>query len=205
MAKEKGLPFTITEEWYLNKFDKGCEMTGIPFDKSGSDTPWVAHIDRIIPELGYTKENCRLVCAIYNLAKKDWKDSDVLKMATHIIKPIQNIVYQPYVTVFTESNGNSENRIMKDVKHRAKQLQLEFNLTKEWFLSEFPHGCSVTGLELSNDGHSAFGVHIDRIVPENGYTIENCRLVCGCYNLAKKHWTDKDVFKMAKALLRYNI
>ena len=85
-AKKHNLPFELTEEWYYNEFEKGCSVTGIPFDESGSDTPWVAHIDRIIPEKGYVEDNCRLVCACYNLAKKHWTDDDVIQMSIALLE-----------------------------------------------------------------------------------------------------------------------
>lgn len=86
MAKKQGLPFELTEEWYYNEFENGCPMTGIQFDDNGSDSPWVAHIDRMVPEKGYTQDNCRLVIACYNLAKKHWIDEDVLQMAVALVQ-----------------------------------------------------------------------------------------------------------------------
>jgi len=84
-AEKKGLPFELTEEWYWAEWELGCAVTGIEFDEHGADTPWVAHVDRIVPEDGYTQKNCRLVCASYNLAKKHWTDGDVMRMATALI------------------------------------------------------------------------------------------------------------------------
>jgi hypothetical protein len=85
-AKKRGVLFTLDNEWYVSEWDKGCSMTGIIFDSSGANTPWVAHIDRIVPGGGYTKENCRLVCACYNQAKQNWVDADVLKMARELLE-----------------------------------------------------------------------------------------------------------------------
>ena len=84
-AKKNNLPFNITKEWYEEKFEIGCMMTGLPFDELGSDSPWVPHIDRIIPDKGYEINNCRLVCASFNLAKKHWIDEDVIIMAKALI------------------------------------------------------------------------------------------------------------------------
>lgn len=84
-ADAKALPFNLTPEWYETEFAKGCAVTGLPLDPNGSKTPWTAHVDRIIPELGYVQSNCRLVCACYNLAKKNWDDGDVLRMATALL------------------------------------------------------------------------------------------------------------------------
>ena len=85
-AKKKGLSFTLTKEWYDEQFKKGCAVTKLPFDKHRSDSPWVAHIDRKIPELGYIPENCQLVCACYNIAKKHWTHLDVICMAQALIE-----------------------------------------------------------------------------------------------------------------------
>lgn len=85
-AKKHNLPFELTSEWYEEQFELGCQVTGLPFDENGSDTPWVPHIDRIIPKKGYTITNCRLVCGCYNLAKKHWTDDDVMRMAKSLVE-----------------------------------------------------------------------------------------------------------------------
>ena len=85
-AKKAGLPFNLDLEWFDKKFAKGCEVTGLPLEPTGNKTPWTVHVDRKVPSLGYTKDNCRLVCATYNLAKRHWTDEDVLKMARNLIR-----------------------------------------------------------------------------------------------------------------------
>ncbi len=84
-AAEKELPFDLTPEWYEQEFAKGCAVTGLPLDPNGSKTPFTAHVDKVVPALGYLQSNCRLVCACYNLAKKHWTDGDVLKMARALV------------------------------------------------------------------------------------------------------------------------
>lgn len=37
----------------------------------------------------------------------------------------------------------------------------------------------------------------------SSHVISNCRLVCACFNLARKNWSDEDVLRMAKALIAY--
>ena len=85
-AKSKNLAYSIDIDWFKENFVKGCAVTKLPLDPNGSKTPWTVHIDRIIPSKGYTKENARLVCACFNLAKKHWTDEDVHKMAKHLIE-----------------------------------------------------------------------------------------------------------------------
>ena len=84
-AKKHGLVWNLNEEWYNEEFERGCAVTGFPFDYHRSKTPWAPHIDRIIPENGYTKDNCRLVCACYNQAKSDWTDDVVQAMALALV------------------------------------------------------------------------------------------------------------------------
>lgn len=80
-AKNKGLAFDLTLEWYLSEFPKGCVATGLEFDDFLEGSPWVPNIDKIVPAKGYVMSNCRLVCACFNQAKREWTDADVLKMS----------------------------------------------------------------------------------------------------------------------------
>ncbi len=84
-AKRKELPFDLDKEWYNIEYEKGCAVTGLTLDPIGSKTAFVGHVDRTIPELGYTKSNCKIVCACYNLAKKDWSDADVMTMSKALV------------------------------------------------------------------------------------------------------------------------
>lgn len=85
-AKNKDIPFDLTLDWYDKEFAKGCAVTGIELDISGSKTSFTAHVDRKIPDLGYVQSNCQLVCASYNIAKKDWTHEDVIYMAYKLIE-----------------------------------------------------------------------------------------------------------------------
>ena len=80
-----GIKYATQVSMKSAKFEKGCAVTGLPLDPNGSKTPFTAHVDKIIPALGYLKSNCRLVCACYNLAKKHWTDADVLRMAKALV------------------------------------------------------------------------------------------------------------------------
>jgi hypothetical protein len=57
-------------------------MTGIEFKLGpGRRSPWSPSIDRINPRLDYTLANCRVVVWMYNAAKSEFRDEDVLIMA----------------------------------------------------------------------------------------------------------------------------
>ena len=85
----------LDEVWIQERLDRGtCEVTGISFEfpEYGSKPrgfnyhPWTASVDKIIPELGYRKENCRLVVWAYNRAKGLWSDEVVLQLARGVVK-----------------------------------------------------------------------------------------------------------------------
>ena len=91
-AAKAGVPFTITVEWLTERMLTGhCEVTGLPFDMSceqrGFRDPWAPSVDRIDPAAGYTPDNCRMVVSIFNYAKNEWSDGDVLRMAKALCEP----------------------------------------------------------------------------------------------------------------------
>lgn len=79
--------FELTVDWIRERLDAGtCEATGITFDfkrpSNGNHlSPFSPSIDRIDSSKPYTKENCRVVCMIYNVCKGQWTDTDVLTFA----------------------------------------------------------------------------------------------------------------------------
>jgi hypothetical protein len=86
-ARKLNLPFDLTKEWVLERLERGfCEVTGLPFTfvteetygKQNNQHPWSPSIDRIVPSKGYTMENSRVVCLMFNVCKHHWTDADVL-------------------------------------------------------------------------------------------------------------------------------
>ena len=64
-AKKKSLPFNLDIDWLeLHIAEMTCSVTGhyLEFCPEKPHHPWRPSIDKIIPELGYTKNNCRVVC-----------------------------------------------------------------------------------------------------------------------------------------------
>lgn len=78
-ARVKGRECSLTREdidaLFLRAVGK-CEVTGIPFSvrKIGDyrRQPFSPSLDRIDVNVGYTLENCRLVCTAVNLAMNEW-------------------------------------------------------------------------------------------------------------------------------------
>ena len=89
-ALERNLAFSISKDWILQRLLIGrCEVTGLEFRtetgvKRGRNN-FAPSIDRIVPSSGYTEENARIVVWIYNAAKGDGRDEDVLLMAAALV------------------------------------------------------------------------------------------------------------------------
>jgi hypothetical protein len=82
-AQSHGTAFDLDVEWFSENYERGCAVTGRAFELSPEGrTPWGPSLDQIDPGSGYTKENTRLVCMIYNFAKHTWTDEVVKDFAT---------------------------------------------------------------------------------------------------------------------------
>lgn len=66
-AKLLGLPFDLTPEDL--KEPDFCQVLGIPLDRR--DRNHTPSVDRLIPEKGYTKENCRVISNKANTLKRN--------------------------------------------------------------------------------------------------------------------------------------
>ena len=100
-AKAHGIPFSITFEWYLDKYLKGCTLTGVPFahqrtdpgrrgHASGAQLFYKCSIDRIKPGGVYSEENCHLILNGLNQLKMqqslDKFKHDVRKHMSEILR-----------------------------------------------------------------------------------------------------------------------
>lgn len=90
-AASKGIEFDLTREWLDQRLSAGvCEVSGIALELGKPDGqrfhPWAPSVDRVDSRHGYTQENCRVVVWIYNMAKSEWTDADVMKLAQALAK-----------------------------------------------------------------------------------------------------------------------
>lgn len=102
-------------------------------------------------------------------------------------------------------------RIFKDCRYRARKKGVAFDIERDWIRDRILSGkCEITGLrfQIGNraPGKSAGkrAPSIDRRIPEDGYTMDNCRIVVWQYNVAKSQWGDQDVFELAKSIMENN-
>lgn len=90
-AGKRGIPFDLASSDYaeiVNRCAGHCEVSGIPLENdlpNGKRRPFAPSLDRINSSLGYTRENCRIVCVIVNLALNEWGVEPLLVVARSLV------------------------------------------------------------------------------------------------------------------------
>lgn len=80
-AIKKNIPFDITEEDLF--IPEECPIFKVPFILS--DPKYSPSIDRIIPKLGYTKENIQIISSLANKMKWDSNQEELLSFCKGMI------------------------------------------------------------------------------------------------------------------------
>ncbi|MBU6232196.1 hypothetical protein KGP36_06135 [Patescibacteria group bacterium] len=93
--------------------------------------------------------------------------------------------------------------LLNTARRRAEINDLPFSIDDKWLSSVWTGRCALTGLEFktSDNAHGPFSPSIDRVIPELGYTPENCRFILFGLNALKGTGTDADMMIIAKALM----
>jgi hypothetical protein len=89
-AAANGILHNLDFAWGKERWTGFCEITGIEFDLPDKrfghkNRNFFPSIDRIKPELGYTKDNCRFVLWAVNVFKGDGTDADMYEIAEAIV------------------------------------------------------------------------------------------------------------------------
>jgi hypothetical protein len=88
-AEKNKIPFNLTLKWVLDRLSF-CPKTGLPFTyrENGNNysnrkatTP---SIDKIDPFLGYTMDNCQVVCWWFNVSKQQFTDTEVIDLCKRV-------------------------------------------------------------------------------------------------------------------------
>lgn len=79
---KEGLPFDLDEEWFAKNTPTVCPVLGIDLDQGWRDS--VASVDKVIPSLGYIKENCRIISLKANRLKNNASVEDLEKIIAYI-------------------------------------------------------------------------------------------------------------------------
>lgn len=86
-----GLAFDLDRNWFASRWTGRCELTNLEFNgpekrkgyKSRNLSP---SIDKIDPNKGYTKDNCRIILWAINSLKRDGTDDEMYLVAEALIK-----------------------------------------------------------------------------------------------------------------------
>jgi hypothetical protein len=68
-AARLGVPFDLDEQWFVDNLSPVCPILGILLDQGDRDS--TMSVDRMIPEKGYTKENCSIISLKANRLKNN--------------------------------------------------------------------------------------------------------------------------------------
>ena len=99
-------------------------------------------------------------------------------------------------------------RMLVMSKSRSKELNLKFNIDKEWCRKRI-YKCEATNMKFDNSYEGTFIVmnpyapSIDRIDNTKGYTKNNCRLVLTMFNSLKSTLTDEELYINLKKFVIY--
>ena len=229
-AREDDLPFALDREWIEEKLRRNrCEATGLPFTFTAGqgkganrENAFGPSIDKIDPERGYTRNNCRVVVNIYNTARGRGEDEALTRLCRAVLSREQHDVHEVAVVDRHTARAPSPEAArarerLKTVDGRAEMLYQGLltrskgwrnlvDLDREWIAERIrPGACQVTGIPFefvlgNRADENLWTPSVDKIDPERGYTRNNCRVVVTLYNRAKQVWTDEDVRRLANAV-----
>lgn len=110
--------------------------------------------------------------------------------------------------IYHNNINGCASRLYSSSKRRSQLKKIEFNLTNEWIKSKLQlKKCEATGFDLTFET-SDYRVHplrptLDRIDNLKGYTLENTRVVCWWWNIAKADWTDEILINLINKYKEY--
>lgn len=98
--------------------------------------------------------------------------------------------------------------LLNNAKDRAKRNNLPYELDYEWLEAKIDAGvCELSHLPFVHESRGAFkcspyAPSIDKINPKDGYTKNNCRVICFCVNMALSDWGEDVLYNMCENLLK---
>ena len=87
-ARRRGLPFDLDKDWIAERLQSNsCALSGLPFDLrlDAASRIYSPSVDRVVPELGYVKSNCRLVLNALNSLRGLMTDAALVALAAALV------------------------------------------------------------------------------------------------------------------------
>ena len=96
--------------------------------------------------------------------------------------------------------------LLRAIAKRCRRKNLAFDLDVQWLAERLRNGqCELTGLpfnmSVATRRPTPYTPSIDRIIPSNGYTKSNCRVVLHAVNLSMGNWGLDVLLEISQALL----
>lgn len=225
-AKNKNIEFDLNIDFLKDLWEsqKGnCSITGLKFiiknERTGKAQPFSPSIDRIDPNIGYTKSNVRLVCYCVNCFLHDFGENILEKISKsyilnetincEIIEVEKDMTTKQLVSKkYRESTGGTVTALFHQCKKHAKEKGYEFSITKqsikELILNK--NNCEVTKISFDYKFYGKFSSNpfrpsIDRIDSKKGYIENNIRLVCVSVNFAINEFGEEVLKEICSAYL----
>lgn len=173
-AKNRNLDFNIERTDFENLIKMNCYYCNI-LQENGMNG-----LDRIDPNIGYTKENCVSCCQMCNYIKMKDDIDDFKNRIEHILIYNKLINGKMYPHLFT----NHKNIFYKSYKYRAEKKNIEFNINEYLFNEIIKNECYICGKQSTLDHLNG----IDRFDNSKGYILENCRSCCHTCNFMKSDY-----------------
>lgn len=87
-ALRAGLQFDLTESWAIGRWTGKCELTGAVFERltGGKPSAFSVSLDRIDPDKGYVKDNCRFILWAVNRFKSNYSDATMMRIAHLLVR-----------------------------------------------------------------------------------------------------------------------
>ena len=82
----------------------------------------------------------------------------------------------------------------------CRKHKIKYELSRDWYLEHLNHGCELTEIAFQR-GHTSYSASVDRFDPDQGYTIENSRMILFGLNALKGTGTDQDMLLIVTAFL----
>ena len=89
-AAKSNLPYNLDNEYMLSLWDGVCALTGMPINTE-KGSMYIGSIDKIQPELGYTKGNVQWVSWQVNRAKGEYTLGDLITMCRAVVERAETI------------------------------------------------------------------------------------------------------------------
>jgi hypothetical protein len=155
-------------------------------------------IDKVDPKKGYVPENCVSCCRMCNEMKKNINVNLFLNIVEHIVtynkKGNGKLCYE---LLLNNKTLPSYNRYIQGAVDR----DLEFKLSKEYFMKEILKPCYICGHEVDEYHNNG----LDRFDNDKGYLENNVKSCCGTCNFMKKEYVYEDFMNKCVKIFNYKI